>query len=109
MLCDTCGGGSVDDYILVEVWVCNECATLLTAVQDTLGIARHIGVPKYGPSSWRNVSVQEHLEHASKHIYQARRQAPERLIEGMIIDDNEDHIAHAICRLVMAKALTNGS
>lgn len=102
MLCDCCGIdiGPIPGY-------CFECGDLLIAFEEALSIARRIGVPKYGPSSWRNITVQEHLEHASKHIYNARKQAPERLIEGMIVDDNEDHLAHAICRLVMAKALTN--
>lgn len=91
-------------YPLYLEGYCDECGDIIQAAIEALLVARRIGVPKYGPSSWRDVSVQEHLEHASRHIYQARKQVPIRLIEGIIVDD-EDHLAHAICRLVMVKAL----
>lgn len=85
------GTGDFYDY-------CKECQSLINIAIEAISIARRIGVPRYGPSSWRDISVQEHLEHASKHVYQARK---------FYVDnaEDEDHLAHAICRLVMAKAL----
>lgn len=90
---------------------CPDCADLIQEVNRAVYVARRIGVPRYGPSSWRDVSIQEHLEHASKHIYQARKQIPKSTNNSnrLIIDDDEDHLAHAICRLVMAKVLTDDS
>lgn len=102
----TCKVCSQELRVSAQIGFCNECFFLVDKAVEALSVARTIGVPRYGPSSWRDVPVQEHLEHASKHIYNARKQAPIRLMEGMIINDDEDHIAHAICRLVMARALT---
>lgn len=100
MNCDTCGIECTDALDL-EAWTCAECAILCDIVWNALAVARSIGVPHYGPSSWRDVSITEHLEHASKHIYQERKFYTDNAEE-------EDHLAHAICRLAMAKALQSG-
>lgn len=102
MQCDTCGIKSVDDLEL-EVWTCDDCAVLTSAAWDAIEIARSIGVPKYGSASWRDISIQEHLEHAIVHIHQELHSIINGYIEG-----DEDHLSHAICRLAMARALTNG-
>lgn len=79
---------------------CDDCRQLLDAASDAIAIARRVGVPKYGPSSWCDISVQEHLNHAIAHA---------RLAYNMKHTDGEDHLSHAICRLAMARALTDGS
>lgn len=82
-------------------YTCDECTVLVQAATSAISVARRIGVPRYGSSSWRDVLVQEHLEHASRHVYQERKDT--RPYD--VYDSTEDHLAHAICRLAMAKAL----
>jgi len=52
------------------------------------------GAEKYGIDNWRNISVDEHLNHAVAHI--------RAYWSG---DRQEDHIGHAQCRVHMAKAI----
>lgn len=77
---------------------CQECYTITEAALEAIRTARLIGVPKYGPSSWRDILIQEHLNHAIAHASLAYSMK----------DSNEDHLAHAICRLAMVKALQDG-
>jgi len=83
-----CDNGYYESY-------CGQCCVLLRMAKQALSTARRVGVPLYGPSSWRDVSVQGHKDHALSHIVNT-------------FDTDEDHLAHAICRLVMAKALSDG-
>lgn len=48
-------------------------------------------------SNWRKIPVEGHLNHALFHINAWQR--------GVV---GEDHLAHAMCRLVMAYAVENG-
>ncbi len=48
-------------------------------------------------SNWRKISVEGHLNHALFHINAWQR--------GVV---GEDHLAHAMCRLVMAYTVENG-
>lgn len=78
---------------------CRECDTLIGVLFQALSTARRVGVPKYGPSSWRDVSEREHLLHASEHITWWL------IGSGSDKSSGEDHLSHAICRLAMAKAI----
>jgi hypothetical protein len=53
------------------------------------------GFSKYGPRNYLGISAQDHLDHALTHI--------NAFLAG---DPQEDHLAHAICRLYFAMATT---
>jgi len=72
---------------------CIDCYMLLETAKRALAVARRVGVRRYGPSTWKDVSLREHVEHAQAHLINFRA--------GSI---DEDHLAHAICRLVMTEA-----
>lgn len=74
--------------------MCEECIDLCDKAIEAISIARRVGVPKYGAGSWQQVPVREHLNHAIAHARLAYKN-----------DSTESHLSHAICRLVMAKAL----
>lgn len=69
---------------------CTDCRELMDRAIAALTVARRDGcmTQGYDPSSWRK--AQHRLDHAATHIYQLRRG-----------DKTEDHLAHAICDLVM--------
>ena len=52
------------------------------------------GAEKYGEEEWRKIDTPDHLNHAMTHIlaYQAG-------------DNQDDHLLHAFCRLMMAVAI----
>ena len=52
------------------------------------------GCEKYGPDNWRSIECRDHLNHAIEHIYAH--------LGG---DASEDHLSHALCRLVFAVAV----
>lgn len=60
------------------------------AVLDVAAVLS-VGAEKYGPDNWRQITVNEHVNHALAHLF--ARQAG---------DDADDHLAHAACRLLMA-------
>lgn len=97
-LCNICLESRTD---VGPPFFCDECQKLVDVCVEALRIARQVGVPKYGPSSWRDVPVQEHINHASKHLHPGRKFYTDTDV------DVEDHLAHAICRLVMARVLTD--
>ena len=49
------------------------------------------GVPKYGRNNWKKIPSQIHLRHALTHIFAL-----------MADDEQDDHLGHAACRLLMA-------
>lgn len=52
------------------------------------------GAEEYGENNWRNISVEDNLNHALIHIY------------GYFAGDKQDeHLSHALCRLLFAVAL----
>lgn len=69
---------------------CDDCYELISRAIQAVVTARQDGVLKqgYDPSAWRK--AQHRLDHAATHIYKHRRH-----------DSSEDHLAHAICDLVM--------
>lgn len=69
---------------------CTDCRELMDRAIAALTVARRDGcmTQGYDPSSWRQ--AQHRLDHAATHIYKIRRG-----------DTSEDHLAHAICDLVM--------
>lgn len=58
------------------------------------GILDH-GERKYGAENWRRIGVESHLNHALVHIY-----------AYLLGNDEDDHLGHAFCRLMMAKAVS---
>lgn len=75
---------------VVNPFCCPDCAELVIRACDALSIARQDGVEQgYHPSSWRE--AKNRLDHAATHIYMHKRG-----------EQGEDHLAHAICDLVMS-------
>jgi len=60
-----------------------------------LGISAvlHKGAEKYGEDNWRNLSVEENLNHLLMHVY--------AYLSG---DNSDDHLSHAACRAIFALA-----
>lgn len=52
------------------------------------------GAEKYGEWNWRRISVEENVNHALSHVF-----------AYMAGDEQDDHIGHAICRLMFAQSL----
>ncbi len=52
------------------------------------------GAEKHGADGWQKVSIQEHIQHALAHIEK-------------IGQNDENHLEHAITRLVLVKALVD--
>jgi hypothetical protein len=53
------------------------------------------GAEKYGVGNWENIEVNDHLNHAIQHVY------------GYLMGDKtEEHLGHAICRLMFALELS---
>lgn len=58
---------------------------------------------KYGADNWQKVSRQDDIDHAIHHLLLDARQR-----RGLPLPDGEqdtDHLAHAVCRLMMAIGL----
>lgn len=87
--CYMCGVAEKQFYS--QEGYCRDCEELHERAKEALRQARHDGCLKQGyhPSSWRE--AKHRLEHAATHIYQYKRG-----------DLGEDHLAHAICDLVMS-------
>ena len=51
----------------------------------------HTGKVRYGKDNWRKIDTESHLNHAISHIY--------AFLAG---DKQDDHLAHALTRLVMS-------
>ena len=56
----------------------------------------HQGVEKYGRDNWYKVSQTDDIEHAIRHLICA--------LNDDLADGNDDHLAHAACRVLMAIA-----
>jgi hypothetical protein len=54
------------------------------------------GAKTHPPGTWENTSVSEHIVHASEHM-----------IQFSFGDTSEDHLAHAMVRLMFAVSLQN--
>lgn len=68
-----------------------------------IGKTMKLGADRYGRDNWRQVPVEDHLDHAMWHLL--------RYLSGDHGGDGgEDHLGHAMTRLVMAweKDRTNG-
>lgn len=53
------------------------------------------GADSYGENNWKLIDVNDHINHALTHIYRFQ-----------IEDNSEDHLSHAICRLMFAAHLS---
>jgi len=56
------------------------------------------GAEKYGVDNWRYIEINDHLNHAIQHIY--------GYLSG---DRTEEHLSHAVCRLMFALELYSGT
>lgn len=63
------------------------------AAMFELGKVLHHGAEKYGIDNWRGIPTNEHINHAMQHIM--------AWIAG---DAQDDHLAHAFCRMMFAVA-----
>lgn len=54
----------------------------------------HEGAVRYGDTNWKNIPIQDHLNHALAHVF-----------AYMAGDGSEKHLQHALCRLLFAHAL----
>lgn len=97
MKCDICGAGEC-----AAKWVpyCDECALLVATAIQGLRTARHDGAVKEGwtPSNYKEQPIWEQVAHAIEHLYALRTGAKD-----------EDHGAHAICRVIMAVAVASSA
>lgn len=93
--CYMCGVAEKQFYS--QEGYCRDCEILHYRAVAALRQARHDGCLKQGyhPSSWRE--AKNRLAHAATHITIHRRY----LAEHNEQDNQEDHLAHAICDLVM--------
>lgn len=57
----------------------------------------HHGEVEYGKDNWRKIDVESHLNHATSHIY--------AYLAG---DKQDEHLSHALCRLMMAIGVEKG-
>jgi len=53
------------------------------------------GAERHGEDNWRKIPVRDHLNHALAHIY-----------AYMAGDEQDDHLGHALCRMMFAVALS---
>jgi len=60
---------------------------------DLASIVRD-GAEKYGEWNWRNLSVEENLNHAMIHV-----------LAWLAGDRQDNHLGHAFCRLMFARSL----
>ena len=60
------------------------------------------GAKTHEPGAWRRLSVTDHIRHACAHL--AKTSDVAQLIDHLNHRD-EDHLAHAACRLLMALEL----
>lgn len=86
--CSMCGVAEKQHYS--QEGFCTDCEELHDRAIQALSVARHEGVARYGVASWRDSGDRSWTEHAIAHIAAYRRG-----------DISEDHLAHAICDLVM--------
>lgn len=49
------------------------------------------GAVKYGDNNWRQIEVNDHINHALNHLF-----------AHLANDETEDHLSHAMCRLLFA-------
>lgn len=65
-----------------------------------------LGAEKYTPNNWRLIDEMSHVNHALEHLfrYLADQPSPGLLDEFALEPPEEDHLAHAFCRLMMAVA-----
>lgn len=68
--------------------------TIEVAALMAIRSARADGAHKYGPDSWRDESIRNQLDHINAHLGNVR--------QGL---DDEDHLAHLLCRAAIAAAL----
>jgi len=52
------------------------------------------GAQRYEKDNWRGIDLDDHLNHALVHIY-----------AHLAGDAQDDHLAHAFCRMMMAVAV----
>lgn len=54
------------------------------------------GATKYGQDNWRLIDVESHINHALVHLF-----------AFMAGDDQDDHLGHALCRLMFAVGVSH--
>ena len=54
----------------------------------------HEGAEKYGEDNWRNIDINDHLNHLLMHTF--------AYLKG---DDSDDHLSHIMCRAMFAQGV----
>lgn len=75
--------------------VFDDYTTLIRTAKTALRRALAVGAKKYPPGHWATIDIDDHLKAALRHTFLVSDQ----------VTHKEDHLAHAICRLVMAMNL----
>lgn len=60
-----------------------------------------LGAEKYGENNWRKIPVNDHINHAVGHLYQHLGIS----LTAKVPIIAEDHLGHALCRVMFATAL----
>lgn len=69
------------------------CDLLDPAVMLSISAVLATGAKRYGEDNWRNLSVEENLNHLLMHVF--------AYLSG---DISDDHLSHACCRAIFAHA-----
>ena len=64
-----------------------------TAILEVAKVLEY-GAKRYGANNWRDVDIDDHLNHVLAHIY--------AYLAG---DDSDNHLSHAACRILFAVEL----
>jgi len=67
------------------------------AMMALAGVLAH-GAEKYGENNWRKIPAKSHINHALVHLF--------AYLAG---DTQDDHLDHAFCRVMMARAMAEAA
>jgi uncharacterized Fe-S cluster-containing protein len=69
---------------------------LKVTAEDCIWDQTELGAEKYDPDEWRKETARRHIRRAIKHSLTALE-----ILDGDRLNDGEDHLAAAVCRMTM--------